>query len=54
MQDVRAPEILAKVYDYLQTKAAKIEDDPLRRSFLENVAVHRELLAEYRRHQPEH
>jgi hypothetical protein len=29
----------------LQERAAQIEDDQLRRSFLENVAAHRELLA---------
>ncbi|MFP4394995.1 MAG: tetratricopeptide repeat protein [Anaerolineales bacterium] len=52
-QDARAPEVLAQAYDYVQTKAAKIEDDALRRSFLENVAVHRELLAAYQRHRHE-
>ena len=53
MQDRRAPEILAKAYDYLQTKAAKIEDDALHRSFLKNVAVHRDLLAAYQHHHTE-
>lgn len=52
-QDARAAEVLANAYAYVQTQAAKIEDDALRRSFLENVAVHRELLAAYQRHHAE-
>ena len=31
----------------LQAQAAKISDEELRRSFLDNVAVHREILAAY-------
>ncbi len=50
MRDARAAEVLVKAYNYLQSKAVKIEDDALRRSFLENVAVHRAVLAAYQRY----
>jgi len=41
---LRAPEILSTVYRRLQERAAKISGDTLRRSFLENVAAHREIV----------
>ncbi|NJN66886.1 MAG: tetratricopeptide repeat protein [Chloroflexaceae bacterium] len=44
-QDARAPEVLRTAWALLQERAAQIEDDRLRHSFLENVAAHRELLA---------
>jgi hypothetical protein len=47
-QDPRAPEVLAAAYDLLQEQAAKIPDEGTRRSFLENVAAHREIVAVYR------
>ena len=53
MRDACAAEVLAVAHHYLQTKAAKIEDDALRQSFLENVVAHRELLAAYQRHRLE-
>jgi len=31
----------------LQERAAKIEDESLQRSFLENVPINREIIAEY-------
>ncbi len=43
--DFRAREILTRAYHLLQEHASNITDDVLRRSFLENVAVHRELAA---------
>ncbi len=44
-QDPRAQDILTAGYNILQEQAAKIGDERLRRSFLENVAAHRELVA---------
>jgi len=44
-QDPRAQEILMTAFNLLQELASKIEDEGLRRSFLENVAAHRDLLA---------
>jgi tetratricopeptide (TPR) repeat protein len=43
-QDPRAQEILNTAHNLLQERAAKIGDEELRRSFLENVAVHREIV----------
>jgi len=43
-QDLRAQDILNKAHCLLQEQAAKISDEGLRRSFLENVAVHREII----------
>jgi tetratricopeptide (TPR) repeat protein len=45
--DPRADSVLATAHRLLQERAATIEDDRLRRSFLENVAVHREIVDEY-------
>jgi hypothetical protein len=42
--DPRAGEILATAYDLLQERAAKIKDEAMRCSFLENVPAHRELV----------
>lgn len=44
--DARATAILQKARAQLQEKAAKIEDEDLRHSFLENLAVHQEILKE--------
>jgi DNA-binding SARP family transcriptional activator/predicted ATPase/Tfp pilus assembly protein PilF len=44
--DPRAPEILAAAHRLLQAQAAKIGDDELRRSYLENVITHREIVQE--------
>ena len=33
-------------YNLLQEQAARIDDEELRRSFLENVASHREIVSE--------
>jgi tetratricopeptide (TPR) repeat protein len=43
--DPRAPEILKAGYRVLMARAASIDDLALRRSYLENVAANRELLA---------
>ena len=43
-QDPRASVIMNIAYDLLQERAGKITDTELRRSFLENVAAHREIL----------
>jgi adenylate cyclase len=45
--DGRAAEVLETAYHLLQERAAKIEKEELRRSFLENVAAHREIMAEF-------
>jgi tetratricopeptide (TPR) repeat protein len=42
-QDARAQEILATAHRLLRERAARIGNEELRRSFLENVAVHREI-----------
>jgi predicted ATPase/class 3 adenylate cyclase len=47
--DARAGEVLATAYDLLQERAAKIEDEEMRRSFLENVDAHRELVAAWKK-----
>jgi class 3 adenylate cyclase/tetratricopeptide (TPR) repeat protein len=46
VHDPRALEILHAAHALLQEQAAQIEDPALRRSFLENVGVHRELVHE--------
>jgi adenylate cyclase len=46
-QDPRAGELLSEAYDLLQERAGNIDDEDLRRSFLEDIASHRELSAEY-------
>jgi len=45
--DPRADDILETAYRLLQKHAATISDEEQRRSFLENVAVHREIASEY-------
>ncbi len=42
--DTRAQELLASAYAELQTRAARITDPALRRSFLENVTVNQEIV----------
>jgi hypothetical protein len=46
-QDSRAPVILQMAHRLLQARAATIGDERLRRSFLENVPAHRELVYEF-------
>jgi len=46
-QDPRARETLADAYNLLQERAENIANESLRRSFLENVAVNREIISEY-------
>jgi tetratricopeptide (TPR) repeat protein len=43
-QDPRAQEILSTAHNLLQERAAKIGDEEMRRSFLENVTAHREIM----------
>jgi tetratricopeptide (TPR) repeat protein len=45
--DPRAPHVLEDGYNLLQERAARIDDENLRRSYLENVAAHREILREW-------
>lgn len=45
--DLRGEEILATAYDLLQIQAAKIGNEALRHSFLENVAANREIVTRY-------
>jgi DNA-binding SARP family transcriptional activator/Tfp pilus assembly protein PilF len=47
-QDPRSDAILETAHRFLQEVAARIEDEALRRSYLENVPAHRELIAVYR------
>jgi tetratricopeptide (TPR) repeat protein len=46
--DARAAEVLSTVYNQLQATAAKIEDEAMRRSYLENVPAHQEIVSEWR------
>jgi predicted ATPase len=46
-QDLRAQAILDTAYSLLQEQAAKISDEEMRHSFLENVAAHREVMSEF-------
>ncbi|MBN2006098.1 MAG: AAA family ATPase, partial [Anaerolineae bacterium] len=46
-QDERGDAVLEKAHTLLQELAARIEDETLHRSFLENVPVHREIIAEF-------
>ena len=43
-EDQMAQEVLTTAAQLLQERAARIEDEETRRSFLENVAVHREIM----------
>ncbi len=45
--DARVDEVLNTGYRLLQERAAKIDDEALRSSYLENVPAHREILAEF-------
>lgn len=46
-QDPRAQEILTTAYNLLQEHAGNTTDEQMRRSFLENVPAHRELVREW-------
>jgi predicted ATPase len=48
--DPRGQQVLHRAHHLLCERAAQIEDEELRRSFLENVPAHREIVAEYRQH----
>jgi adenylate cyclase len=45
--DPRANEIIHRAYLLLQDRAARIDNDELRRSFLQNAQVHRAIVAEW-------
>ncbi len=45
-KDSRAEPVLSRAYRLLQKRAAAIEDERLRRSFLEKVPAHREIVSE--------
>lgn len=47
-EDARAPAILSQAHRLLREQAARIENNAMRRSFLENVPAHREIVAEVR------
>jgi hypothetical protein len=51
LDDPRAEEILVSAYNMLQERAEKIGDEAMRRSFLENVPAHREIVREFVRSQ---
>jgi len=46
-QDPRAPDILHTAHRLLQGRAANINDEETRRSFLENVTAHQEIVREF-------
>ena len=46
-QDPRAQAVLNRAHHLLQKQAAKISDEEMHRSFLENVAAHREIVHEF-------
>ena len=46
-QDPRAQEILITAHRLVQERAATITNEKMRRSFLENVPTHREILSEF-------
>ena len=46
-EDPRAREILHTAHRLLQERAAKIDDEELRRSFVENVAAHQDIVEEW-------
>ena len=48
-QDPRADKVLATAYELLHERAARISDEDMRRSFLENIAPHREIVLEFAR-----
>jgi hypothetical protein len=43
--DPRAADVLTQVHAELQTTAAKLTDETLRRGFLDNIPEHREIMA---------
>ncbi|HNS50799.1 MAG TPA: AAA family ATPase [Anaerolineae bacterium] len=45
--DTRADEVLVTAHERLQQQGSTIHDEALKRSFLENVAAHREIVAAY-------
>ena len=52
--DPRAAHVLATAHATLQAQAAKITDMAMRRSFLENVPYHREIVAAWAEAQARH
>jgi adenylate cyclase len=46
--DPRAKQVLEEAHSLLQERAAEIDDDDLRHSYLENVTANRELVAEWK------
>ena len=51
-QDPRAERVLEEAHNILQARAAKIDDEDLRRSFLENVTANREIAVEWKSREP--
>jgi hypothetical protein len=49
LEDPRAPEVLARAYNLVQSRAATLKDAAHRRAFLEDVRAHREIVAAYER-----
>ncbi|MCB8928747.1 MAG: protein kinase [Ardenticatenaceae bacterium] len=48
-----ASDLLEEAHTYLQEKAARIQDDDTRDSFLQNVPYHRQIMAAWRANQPQ-
>ena len=53
LQDPRVPEVLERAYALVQATAAKLQNPEHCRAFLEDVAVHRDIVAEWERVQRE-
>ena len=51
-EDPRAGELLEAAHRLLQARARQIDDQALRRSFLENVAANREIVAAWQERPP--
>ena len=49
LQDPRALEVLDRTYALVQAQANILQDPAHRRAFLEDVAAHREIVAEWKR-----
>jgi hypothetical protein len=47
LADPRADSLLQRAHELLQAQAARISDEEMRRSFLEEVPAHREIVREF-------
>jgi hypothetical protein len=52
VDDPRAEEVLDAAHQLLRERAARIEDQVLRRSYLENVSYHRQIVGAWEKKEP--